>query len=237
MILAAGLGTRLGCLTQNRPKALLEINGRSLLEITLRKLESLDYKHVVINTHHFHEQIEAFLGTFVSRMAISISHEPDEPLETGGGLLKALPMFENQQQVLLHNVDVITDLELSQLHSMMSLPTTAAVLATSNRASSRRLLFDVDYCLAGWSNTRTGEVRHVPGRHSIHSLAFSGISCVNPAYFKRFEVRRVSLIELLLSLAESYNIRAAEAAFSYWYDLGKSEQIPVIGALLNDKII
>ncbi len=235
MILAAGLGTRLGRLTQNRPKALLEINGRSLMEINLRRLESLGYEYIVLNTHHFHDQIEAFLSTFSSRMTIRISHEPDQPLETGGGLLKALPWLEGQGQVLVHNVDVVTDIDFDPLHNMLRLPSTPAVLAVSNRPSARRLLFDEDYCLAGWKNTLTGEVRQVPGRSIKHSLAFSAISCVNPMYFKSFEVRSVSLVDLLLSLAETHEVRGALAPYSYWHDLGKAEQLMEIEASLKEK--
>lgn len=235
MILAAGLGTRLGSLTQNRPKALLEVNGRNLLEINLRKLEAWGYTHVVINTHHRHEQIEGFLRTFDTPLHISLSHEAGHPLETGGGILKALPLFGNESEVLVHNVDVITDLPLDILHETLSKIDAAAIVAISDRPSSRRLLFDEHYRLAGWTNTLTGEVRSVRGRTIVYDLAFSAVSCINPLFFKSLAVRRITLIDLLLKLAEHHEVLGALTGCSYWYDLGKAEQIPLIESSLKEK--
>ncbi|HMM12586.1 MAG TPA: NTP transferase domain-containing protein [Bacteroidales bacterium] len=237
LIFAAGSGTRLGELTSSRPKALLEINGHSLLEINLKKLESSGYQHVIINTHHFHEQIETFVAHFDTPMSISISHEPGQALETGGGLLKALPLMAGCDAVLLHNVDVITDLHTGILHQMLSVRNAAAVLAVSSRPSTRQLLFDENHCLAGWTNSQTREFRHVRGRKAVYSYAFSGVSCLNPAFFTSLGVQRITLVELLLGLAEDHDVLAALPPASYWYDLGKAEQIPAITLAMKEKNI
>lgn len=235
LILAAGLGTRLGHLTQNRPKALLEVEGHSLLEINLRKLEKLGFTLIVVNTHHFHDQIEAFIQNFDSKMMIKLSHEQQEPLETGGGLLNAIPLFEGHRHVLMHNVDVITDLSINELYEPLNNSDAAAVLAVSNRPSSRRLLFDSKYRLAGWKNTLTGEVQNVPGKKAVYDYAFSAVSYLNIEAFKDFVVKRVSLVELLLRLAEKQEVIAAFPAFSYWHDLGKADQLASIAASLKEK--
>lgn len=235
LVLAAGLGTRLGPLTHNRPKALLEIEGRSLLEICLRKLEKLGYTHVVVNTHHFHDQIEAFVRDFESPMSISLSHEREEPLETGGGLLNALPFFQNSRHILVHNVDVITDLSINELYDTQKKTDAAAVLAVSERPSTRRLLFDSEFRLAGWKNAQSGEVRTVPGKKAVYDFAFSAVSYLNTSAFEGSKVRRVTLVELLLNLAENHEVIAAFPTCSYWHDLGKADQLAAIAASLKEK--
>lgn len=172
LILAAGLGTRLGHLTKNRPKALLEVEGHSLLEINLRKLEKQGFNYIVVNTHHFHDQIESFIRNFDSTMIIKLSHEQEEPLETGGGLLNALHLFEGHKYVLVHNVDVITDLSINELFEPLSKSDAAAVLAVSERSSSRRLLFDSKNRLAGWTNTDGGSAKCAREKSSLRLRIF-----------------------------------------------------------------
>ncbi|MBK9292791.1 MAG: NTP transferase domain-containing protein [Bacteroidetes bacterium] len=234
MILAAGLGTRLGSLTASKPKALVEVHGRSLLEINLRKLERLGYEQVIINTHHHHGQIEAFVRNFDSGLRISLSHEPGQPLETGGGLLKALPLVPENNHLLLHNVDIITDLDVNALHDTLIKRGAAAALAVSKRETSRMLLFDKDDCLAGWINLQTGEQLSVKNRQPVKTFAFSGISCIDPVFLAGRPVERISLVQLLLNMADAHNIVAVKAEASYWFDLGKATQLAGIEAALKN---
>ena len=154
MIFAAGLGTRLRPLTDTMPKALVSVAGQPLLWHVLTKLKAAGYGHIVINVHHFAQQIIDYLHANDNfGLDIRISDETDGLLETGGGIKKARPLFDPTSPILIHNVDILSNLDLT------SLPTTDTQLVVSPRKTTRYLLFNADMHLVGWKNIATGEVR------------------------------------------------------------------------------
>lgn len=156
MIFAAGLGTRLKPLTDTMPKALVRVGGQPLLWHVIMKLKAAGYERMVINVHHFADQIIDYLesnGNF--GVDIRISDERDGLLETGGGIKKALPLFDPESPILIHNVDILSNLDFN------TLPTDAPLLVVSPRQTKRYLLFDETLRLQGWTNIETGEVKGV----------------------------------------------------------------------------
>ncbi|MBR7049803.1 MAG: NTP transferase domain-containing protein, partial [Prevotella sp.] len=154
MIFAAGLGTRLKPLTDTMPKALVRVGGKPLLEHVVLRLKDAGYERIVVNVHHFADQIIDFLKEQNNfGLDIRISDEREALLETGGGIKKALPLFDPTEPILIHNVDILSNLDLQ------SLPTDAPLLVVSQRQTKRYLLFDDDMRLQGWTNIETGEVK------------------------------------------------------------------------------
>ena len=227
MIFAAGLGTRLRPLTSDRPKALVEIGGRTLLEITLRRLQEVGVDEVIVNAHHFADQIADFLDSHDFGIPIQISRE-DILLDTGGGLKKAADFFLRPpaSPFLVHNVDVLSNIDLGRMVQSHAGSGALAVLAVQDRRSSRHLLFDQQLRLCG---RRIGAeapelVRPV---EQLHELAFCGVHVISPAIFSRMSEEGVfSIITTYLRLAaENQNILAFRADSSYWRDLGTMEHL------------
>jgi NDP-sugar pyrophosphorylase family protein len=236
MILAAGLGTRLRPLTDDRPKALVEINGRTLLEITLSRLRQFGISEVIINAHHFADALVAYLRAKSNfGMQIEISRE-DVLLDTGGGLKKAANFFlrdsgSNDQPFILHNVDVLSDINLHQMLRLHQEHRALATLAVKERKSSRYLLFDQNHQLCGRrtikkdSSEPTTEL--VRAGAKAEPLAFCGIHIISPRLLTLMQEQGVfSIIDTYLRLAVSgENILAFRADQFYWRDLGRPEQI------------
>ncbi|MBQ8712790.1 MAG: NTP transferase domain-containing protein, partial [Prevotella sp.] len=171
MIFAAGLGTRLKPLTDTMPKALVRVGEQPLLWHVVQKLKAAGYERIVVNVHHFAQQIVDYLEANNNfGLDIRISDETSALLETGGGIRKARPLFDPQSPVLIHNVDILSNLSLEALGGDSS------TLVVSQRTTKRYLQFDDDMQLVGWKNVETGEVRGREGR----SLAFSGIHVITP---------------------------------------------------------
>ena len=169
MIFAAGLGTRLKPLTDTMPKALVPVGGRPLLWHVIMKLKDSGFERIVVNVHHFAQQIIDYLAANQNfGLDIRISDESEKLLETGGGIKKALPLFDPHSPILIHNVDILSNVDLSQLD--VDVPT----LVVSERKTKRYLQFDESMRLIGWKNIETSEVKGREGR----SLAFSGIHSV-----------------------------------------------------------
>lgn len=228
MVFAAGLGTRLRPLTNDRPKALVEVGGKSLLEWNLRKLERQGFKRVVLNVHHFADRVAAFLRGQSFDLAIQVSDERDVLLDTGGGLAKARSLFETGP-ILVHNVDILSDLDLAAFHQLGQTSDATALLAVRRRTSSRYLLFDSDQHLAGWRNVRTQEKRLVrPGR-DLTDLAFSGIYLLKPQIFDYFPPNKqvFSIIDVLLAAAAHEPLLAFDHTNGAWLDVGKPEALAV----------
>ena len=172
MIFAAGLGTRLKPLTDTMPKALVRVGGQPLLWHVIMKLKAAGYERIVVNVHHFADQIVDYLHVNdYFGLDIRISDETSELLETGGGIKNALSLFDPSEPILIHNVDILSNLDLS------SLPTDSSLLVVSNRQTKRYLQFDSSMRLVGWKNIETGEVKGQEG----FSLAFSGIHVFHPS--------------------------------------------------------
>ena len=160
LILAAGLGTRLGELTSDRPKALVEVCGRTMLEHQLRHLSAAGFDRFVINIHHFAPKVRAFLEEHQNfGLDIRLSDETDLLLDTGGGIRKAMRLFGGEQPVLVHNVDIFSSVDLKALYSGHIESGADSTLLVAQRSTSRYLYFDTDGMLRGWSNEKTGQVR------------------------------------------------------------------------------
>ncbi len=233
-VLAAGLGTRLQPLTDTKPKALVEIKGIPLLDIVIRKLIGAGFRRIVINVHHFPEQIINFLNSKGNYgIEIIISDESNKLLDTGGGLKKAAPLFTAENPVLVHNVDVLTEINLKTFYRLHIENGNLVTLAVQKRKSSRYFLFDEKKNLCGWMNEKTGEtkiVRHPEG--NIERLAFCGIQIIQPEVFDYFPEKEVfSLVEFYLELASQKNlseknkISYIEYTDSLFMDLGKIENL------------
>ena len=158
MIFAAGLGTRLKPLTDHMPKALVKVGGRPLLDIVVDKLREQGYDRFVVNVHHFANQIEEHVAAADYAPLVRISDERDELLETGGGLKKAASLFADEEPILIHNVDILSNVDFGWF-ARQHLPDEDAVLLVSRRKTKRYLLFDNAMRLMGWTNIETGEVR------------------------------------------------------------------------------
>jgi NDP-sugar pyrophosphorylase family protein len=231
MVLAAGLGTRLRPLTSDRPKALVEIGGRTLLEITLSRLRRFGVQEVIVNTHHFGEMITEYLQAKANfGMRIEISREP-VLLDTGGGLKKAAWFFRQNagnsaEPFLVHNVDVISSIDLGRMLRYHEDSRALATLAVQNRTSSRQLLFDGGLQLSGRAvaNQAPEMVRNA---EDVRALAFSGIHVISPCLFAKISEEGVfPIVPVYLRLsAEGEKIRGYAADEYYWRDLGKPEDI------------
>jgi NDP-sugar pyrophosphorylase family protein len=228
MILAAGLGTRLRPLTNHRPKALVELNGRTLLEITLRRLQTFGVCDVIINAHHFADMISEHLRANRNfGMRVQISRE-DELLDTGGGLKKAAWFFlQDAEPFVLHNVDVISSIDLQQMVKLHASQNALATLAVQKRETSRYLLFDKKLQLCGRQSgkeDRRLELAISPyDPTQLESFAFCGIHIISPRLLSKITEDGVfSIIQTYLRLAaEGERMVAFRADEYYWRDLGK----------------
>jgi NDP-sugar pyrophosphorylase family protein len=231
MVLAAGLGTRLRPLTNDRPKALVEICGKTLLEITLERLRSFGVNEVIVNVHHFAEMVVGYLKSRNNfGMRIEISREDDLLLDTGGGLKKAGCFFlegEADEPFLLHNVDVISTIDLARMVEVHRKSGALATLAVQERKSSRQLLFDANGQLSGRRTGRDAADEIVRSASSLQPLAFSGIHVISPRLLKLItEEGAFSIIDTYLRLAEAgETIQAFRADEYYWRDLGTPENV------------
>jgi NDP-sugar pyrophosphorylase family protein len=237
MILAAGLGTRLRPLTDDRPKALVEIAGRTMLEITLGRLRSFGIQEVIINAHHFADQIVEYLKAHDNfGMRIEVSRE-DELLDSGGGLKKAAWFFledgaHSQEPFILHNVDVLSNIDLARMLRFHLEQDALASLAVQDRATSRPLLFDTDGQFRGRAGgpARTGDDRNPAmgrTRSGMQELAFTGIHVISPRIFEKIEEEGVfSIITTYIQLAtRGERIKGFRADEYYWRDLGRPESV------------
>ncbi len=228
MIFAAGLGTRLKPLTNNKPKALVEVNGKPMLEILISKLKSYGLNEFVINVHHFSDQIITYLknnGNFGSK--IVVSDESNELLDTGGGILKAIDYLLDSDSFLVVNVDILTDINLDDLINEHYKNKALATLSVRHPNSDRLLLFDDSNYLCQWENIKTKEIKHarVPVGN-LNAYSFNGIHVIQSKIFAGItETGKFSIIDLYLRLAKSKQISAYESNYSYWFDLGKPETI------------
>jgi NDP-sugar pyrophosphorylase family protein len=237
MILAAGLGTRLRPLTDGRPKALVTIAGRTLLEIALARLRSFGVSEVIVNAHHYAEMIVEYLkanGNF--GMRIEVSRE-EELLDTGGGLKQAAHFFLGtggslQEPFILHNVDVLSAIDLGRMMRFHKEHAALATLAVQDRKSSRHLLFDEQGRLCGRRAERAPEAEEVQielvrPAAELQALAFCGIHVISPQIFAKMEeVGAFPVIAAYLRLAaQGEKIIAFRADEFYWRDLGRPESI------------
>lgn len=229
MIFAAGLGTRLRPLTDSMPKALVEVGGKPLLEHVINQLQSAGFERVVINVHHFSQQIIDYIENHhFESMNILISDESEELLETGGGLRKAAGLFDSHGPVLIHNVDIFSNVNLGDFYDASS--SSFATLLVSNRKTNRYLLFDDNLHLVGWTNVSTGEVRspYIDLKvESCHRYAFSGIHIISPSMFEVMKdwPERFSIIDFYLSICDKYDIDGYLKPDLRLLDVGKIDSL------------
>jgi len=228
MVLAAGLGTRLRPLTNDRPKALVEVNGRTLLEMTLTRLRAFGIGDVIVNVHHFAGMVVEYLRANDNfGMHIEVSRE-DQLLDTGGGLKKAGYFFlgdSREEPFVLHNVDIASTIDLGRMVRLHRDRGALATLAVQQRKSSRQLLFNGDAELCGRSIAEADEI--VRNSEERHPLAFSGVHVISPRLLTRMKEDGVfSIIDTYLRLAsEGDRIVAFRADEYYWRDLGRFEDL------------
>lgn len=221
MIFAAGLGTRLKPLTDTMPKALVKVGGQPLLWHVIQKLMAAGYERIVVNVHHFALQIIDYLRENDNfGLDIRISDETSGLLETGGGIRKALPLFDQDSPILIHNVDILSNLDID-------LPSvdgrSDAVLVVSQRKTKRYLQFDDSMRLVGWKNIETGEVKGREGR----SLAFSGIHIIHPPLFPLLKEmpERFPIMDFYLKVCGEHFIQGYEARDLRLLDVGKLDTL------------
>jgi len=243
MVLAAGLGTRLRPLTDQRPKALVEVGGRTLLEITLRRLATFGIREVIVNVHHFADLVIDYLQKNSNfGMHVEISREDDVLLDTGGGLKKAAWFFtqspKSDEPFVLHNVDVISTIDLGRMVTFHRDHGALATLAVQKRQTSRQLLFAENGQLCG-RHTAGKEPELVRSTQRSEGLAFAGVHVISPELLKMIAEHGVfSIITTYLRLAgEGEKILAFPADGYYWRDLGKPENLVQAEADLNKGIL
>lgn len=229
MIFAAGLGTRLAPLTDTRPKALVELCGRPMLAHALDHLTAGGVDHIVVNVHHFADQIIEYIAKNKSqwRAEIVISDEREQLLDTGGGLIKALPLMEGDGPIVIGNADVITDSPIAELIEAHVRNGWDATLLTSPRASTRHLLFGGDNLLCGWEDVKNGKSRTARETAPVWREAFNGFHVIEQRLVRAFgEERPLPIISAYLDLAGEYRIgRERIKDERYWYDVGTVEKL------------
>lgn len=231
MIFAAGLGTRLKPITENTPKALIPIHGKPMLEHVILKLKDAGFHQIIINIHHFGEQIIDFLTANNNfGVQIEISDERDYLLDTGGGIKKAVKFLQGNEPFLVHNVDIISDIDLRDLYNQHLETKPLATLLVSKRNTSRYLLFNKENKLCGWRNHETGEVKsYFPNFDptQYNEYAFSGIHVISPDIFKWMEewTGKFPIINFYLSICAKTKIKGYAADNLRLLDIGKPEAL------------
>lgn len=225
MILAAGLGTRLGELTSDKPKALVELNGIPLLKLVIEKLYAANFNRIIINVHHFSDLIKKYLSENHFEN-VEISDETTQLMDTGGGILAALSLLADSSAVLVHNVDVFSDIDLQLLFNAFENSADDAWLLTQNRKTNRKLLFNSENQLVGWKNDLKQEYKWVNGEmKQYNEMAFSGLHFFRPYIFKELSLKPCSIIDLYLQQAQLFKIKSKTFESNYWFDLGKKDEL------------
>lgn len=225
-LLSAGLGTRLKPFTDKHPKALAPVNGKPLLQHNIQYLKQSGVSEVVVNVHHFADQIEAALHAHQGYgLPFHISDERDAVLETGGGLLHAAPFFREEYFVMM-NVDILTNFDLSRLIHLAREKKTLAALAVMQRNSSRQLLFNSGMQLCGWQQVQTGELRMAREASGLLPFAFSGIHVLHSDIFGKIrQSGKFSIIDAYLDLASAEAILGLDHSGDILLDVGKPESL------------
>ena len=235
LIFAAGLGTRLRPLTNDRPKALVEVAGTTMLERVIRRVAEAGFDDITVNIHHFGQQIIDFLKTNNGfGLNIHISDERDLLLDTGGGILKERRFLEGEEPFLVHNADILTDLDLLDFYLSHKHSGALASLLVKQRVTQRYFLFDDENRLQGWVNKKTGELRPCgldKDAMPLHERAFGGIHVISPDIFPILERyaagnRVFSITPFYVDECKSHHINGYEPANDYlWLDVGKPETL------------
>jgi len=239
LLFAAGLGTRLNEYTHDKPKALVNLAGKPLLQHAIEYLKYYGISDITINVFHFAEQVISFIEEKDSfGINIHISDERDQLLDTGGGLKKAGAFLKGDEPILIYNVDVISNLNLNVLLNYHQQQKALATLVVRQRDTNRYLMFDKNLQLSGWKNFSTGEahVSRIESFANSQPLAFSGIHLIQPELLEMItEEGKFPIIDLYLRLAENQTIKAFVDQSDLWMDLGKPEQLQAAESFFRGK--
>jgi len=229
IIFSAGLGTRFKPWTLEHPKALAMVNGKSLLQRNIEYLQQYNITDVVVNVHHFPEQImEAVENNNGWGSNVLISDESNEVLETGGGLLKARPLLQGSDPFVSLNVDVLTDMNLTALISFQQEQQPLAAFGVTKRNTSRNILLDADNRMCGWRNNSTGEEKIVLPKENLQPYAYSCVVVYHPSIFEKIQQRgKFSVMDTYLDLAASNLILGFPHDGDKWVDVGRPESVAI----------
>lgn len=236
MIFAAGLGKRLGNITESIPKALVDINGKTTLQMAVEKCTASGFEDIIINVHHFADLVEDEVKRLNTKgFKISVSDEREKLLENGGGLYKARDFF-GKNPFLLYNVDIISDFDLSVLYALHLEKKGLATLAVRNRPGKRFLLVDNKGQLRGWRNTSNGEqILAGVSESGLSEIAFSSMHIVEPEIFNYMGEGIYSMVTLYLNLAAEHDIYTLKHNDGYWVDIGTPESLTYVRKLLSNR--
>ena len=224
MVFAAGLGTRLYPLTANKPKALVEYQNKPLIDHVLHKIIKAGIQHIVVNVHHFPDLIINYLKEHPYEAEIEISDERDYLRDTGGGLKFATRFFQKSEHILLHNVDILSDIDLNILINKHIESNALATLAVRKRTTSRYFLFDKEMQLCGWRNCKTGEEILSRDAETCQELAFSGIHIVRRELLDLIPTaEKQSITPVYIDLSRNHNLKGFLHNEGHWKDMGKIE--------------
>lgn len=239
MIFAAGLGTRLKPLTDTMPKALVKVGRQPLLWHVIQKLKAAGFGRIVVNVHHFASQITDYLaenGNF--GLDLRVSDETVQLLDTGGGIRRALPLFDADKPVLIHNVDILSNVDVAVFYDEAARSHVDALLLVSRRQTKRYLLFDDEYLLDGWTNIETGQVKSpYPALDitALKRLAFSGIHVLSPSVFPLLQQmpERFGIIDFYLKYCHQRAFLGHESKDLRLLDVGKTDTLSEAEQFLN----
>ncbi len=236
MVFAAGLGTRLNEETREKPKALVKIGGKPLLQHAIEKLKKEGFSEIVVNVHHFSELVIEFINSYDFDISVLVSDETGKLLDTGGGLKKAAPFLAGDEPILIFNVDILSNLNLQKPIEVHLQSGALATLVVRNRQTQRYFKFDHEKRLVGWINKKTGEkIVSVPENfENATEMAFSGIHVVSPEIFKLMPANdRFSITNFYLELAKNHLIKGYFDESELWMDVGKPEELAKARKLLQ----
>lgn len=236
LILAAGTGSRLKPLTDNIPKALIRIGGYTLLEIVIRRIAGAGIKSLVVNVHHFPEQIIDYLRSNNNfGLDISISDESGELLDTGGAIKKATPFLQGEETVLVHNIDILSNFNIHDLLTYHEKKGALVTLAVKERPTTRSLLIDASGRLCGWEFPgKNLSILTRDNRKGLKTTAFSGVYVFSTELFKKFPDDRVfGFIPWILDLAAVEKILTWDQSPAFWYEAGRLDSIALATGSLN----
>ncbi|MFO7868454.1 MAG: nucleotidyltransferase family protein [Bacteroidales bacterium] len=226
MIFAAGFGSRLKPITNNIPKALVKFRGKTLLEYAIEKLKHYSVDEIIVNVHHFSQQIKDFISSHDFGIPIYISDETSLLRNTGGGLVHAQQYLQGDSPFFVYNVDIISTINLHDLLEFHMKHDALITLAVKERETSRYLLFDDNMELSAWENRVTNEHKIAKFSDNYIPFAFSGIQIVNPEIFELInETGCFSIMDLYLRLAQHNSIKAYNHTEDFWLDVGKFNEI------------
>jgi NDP-sugar pyrophosphorylase family protein len=235
MIFAAGLGTRLRPLTNDRPKALVEVNGTPLLEFTIRRLIHFGVRDIIINVHHFADKIHAFLQENDNfGIHIVTSHEVEKPLETGGGLKKAAWFFKGNEPFIVCNADIISNIDLKKMYDTHIQSKAMATYAIQTRDTSRYMLHDTEGALCGWMNIKTKTIKMGRLSSELGMYSFSCFHVIDPRIFKTTpDEDFFTIIDWYLRICKKHRIMGYRHDDDIWCDIGKPETLEEAADILK----